>query len=182
MNYIVTIPHRGVIPHLLKRGPIGTPIEIGEDMYEKLKASGVPMNIIAHNAAENIKAEMKAAEAHHIPETPVVPDTPPVETIEKPEPVAPTEVIEEPEVLPTEEPEAKDDVLPTEPSVDAPAETVETPSDDTEEDDGEDEDTTPEQKTSWTEEELMAMPKSRRRKCRKIMAENATKDTDTTVE
>ena len=178
MNYIVTIPYRGVIPHLLKRGPIGTPIEIGEDMYEKLKASGVPMNIVAHNAAEDIKV----AEAHHIPETPVVPNTPPMEIIEKPEPVTPTKVIEEPEVLPTEEPEAKDDVLPTEPPVDVSAATAETPSDDTEEDDGEDEDTTPEQKTSWTEEELMAMPKSRRRKCRKIMADNAAKNTDTTVE
>lgn len=180
MNYIVTIPYRGVIPHLLKRGPIGTPIEIGEDMYEKLKASGVPMNVVGQNEPQ---------ELHHIPETPIAPVV---------EPETPVETIDEPIVIPTndivEEQENEDEPVVEGPGLtpeeiaannaaEDPMSASDVPSEEIdEEDDGEDDDTTPEQKTSWTEEELKAMPKSRRRKCRKIMAENASKDDTITVE
>lgn len=45
MPFIVTIANRGRIPFLNKVGPIGTPIELSDELYHKLCYSGVKMNI-----------------------------------------------------------------------------------------------------------------------------------------
>lgn len=46
MSVVVTIENRGRIPFLNKNGPIGTPIEITDDLYNKLHTAGVRMNVI----------------------------------------------------------------------------------------------------------------------------------------
>lgn len=46
MPYMITVSSRGRIPYLGKIGPIGTPFEVTDALYEKLMASGVQVTVV----------------------------------------------------------------------------------------------------------------------------------------
>lgn len=49
---IITVSSRGRIPYLGKIGPIGTPIEVTAELYQKLVESGVQVTVVEADAVE----------------------------------------------------------------------------------------------------------------------------------
>lgn len=80
MPYMITVSSRGRIPYLGKIGPIGTPFEVTDALYEKLMASGVQVTVVdkresdLKNMIDYWASEVKAAtDAEKVEEPKVIP-------------------------------------------------------------------------------------------------------------
>lgn len=168
--YKVTIPYRGMIPHLLKRGPIGTPIEISNEMYEAMLDDGVPMHLVEyisndHEPVPVTETETVEESSPHkfvgveIPKTAI--DRP---SIVSPVDVPPVKDIEIEVIIPDDTDTKKTDD-PEEGNDDVTDESTETG-------DNNGHTLVDFSKGYWTPEELEKMSKNQRKKCKKIMEEN----------
>ena len=80
MPYMITVSSRGRIPYLGKIGPIGTPFEVTDALYEKLMTSGVQVTVVdkresdLKNMLDYWASEVKAAtDAEKVEEPKVIP-------------------------------------------------------------------------------------------------------------
>ena len=80
MPYMITVSSRGRIPYLGKIGPIGTPFEVTDALYEKLMASGVQVTVVdkresdLKNMLDYWASEVKAVtDAEKVEEPKVIP-------------------------------------------------------------------------------------------------------------
>ena len=80
MPYMITVSSRGRIPYLGKIGPIGTPFEVTDALYEKLMASGVQVTVVdkresdLKNMLDYWASEVKAAtDVEKVEEPKVIP-------------------------------------------------------------------------------------------------------------
>lgn len=109
MPYMITVSSRGRIPYLGKIGPIGTPFEVTDALYEKLMASGVQVTVVdkresdLKNMLDYWASEVKAAtDVEKVEEPKVIPTSMIASFVHK------TENKEEtPEVTPTNQKNAQ---------------------------------------------------------------------------
>ena len=80
MPYMITVSSRGRSPYLGKIGPIGTPFEVTDALYEKLMASGVQVTVVdkresdLKNMLDYWASEVKAAtDVEKVEEPKVIP-------------------------------------------------------------------------------------------------------------